>query len=129
MSSYKVVIQGRGAKDAAEKLIESTEVKGELLPSSSHIEGTRDLNFQAIVEFFKAIQPIASTASAIAGLAYTIWKWRKDIGDKRVVKLEREVDGEVQTLEVYPTTTQREIEQFLLHKDQEKEENDETSQS
>jgi len=117
MAYYKVIIQGRGAKDAAEQLVKNAKLRGEVSSSSPHVEGTRDLDFHAIVEFFKAIEPLASSAEEWIALALTIWELRKTIGDKKVVKLQREINGEIQTLEVYPSTTQEEIEAFLLKKD------------
>jgi len=113
-----VIIEGERAEEMAQKLISASEIKGELREKVKvKKENTRLIDFIAVVDFLKDAAPIIKEISIPVQLAYTLWKWRRELTQEEVT-IVKSKDKEQKELPITKNSTSvEEIEQFLKDED------------
>lgn len=105
-----IYIESTDAKDLGEKLLNQTQIKGELTERQEQ-ERVRSFDAAGFAEIAGAIEAGAKALTALVALAAAIWKWRQEAKKEARIVLAKE--EETERLLVDMETTVEEIEDFL----------------
>lgn len=109
-----VIIEGKSALEAANKLISQSKNKATLRTVEEfNTKNHRAVDLVAIVDFFKDTAPIVVSISGTVSLAYIIWKWRKELSNEEVTIQKSDQTDEKEMTVYKDSTTEDEIQQFL----------------
>lgn len=112
---FSIVIEGKSARESALKLVSLTKNRGVIRNKESHKNdraGSRLLDLVEIVDFFGKTAPIVVSFSGTVTLAYTIWKWRRELSSEEVT-IAKVNDDAPEEMTVYKNTAVEEIKKFI----------------